>query len=173
MSINNEFRLGVETVLEVVIFENWIRFYFISENPDQKDSLIVVIPEKAAQRISERYPNFLALAESMNGKEIDFETSRQAICTHVFEHIDGKTIGKNMGVTIFASITFQTEMQLFNSWVQTHESQLDKKFFDFGAWKELFAKWRKTDEVESWATQINTAPLKDLKPKDNKEPSIQ
>lgn len=150
-----EFRNAVEQALEAVMFESWLRFYFIEELPPEQggkapgdaetqegaERLAIRVPEKGMARIAELYPNLLPLAESMNGNEVDFETSRRAVCTFVLGHLDGKTMPRDMAAVVFSSATFQIELQLFHAWLQLHEAQLDQGFQEFGAWRSLFAQW--------------------------------
>ena len=155
-----EFQNAVLRILETVMFENWIRFYFLTEKLDApveegaEKPLFVAIPEQGMQRIRELYPELLPLAESLNGKEISFALSQQAVCSFVMEHLDGKVMPQRMAETVFDSTTFQTRMQLFNAWVQMHENQLDQSFMEFGSWRELFAQWCSTDQVKELATRM-------------------
>ena len=86
-----EFQNAVLRILETVMFENWIRFYFLTEKLDApveegaEKPLFVAIPEQGMQRIKELYPDLLPLAESLNGKEISFALSQQAVCSFVME----------------------------------------------------------------------------------------
>ncbi len=147
------FTQSIDAVLEVVMFENWLRFYFIAEE-DGKDALSITIPEQGVNRIKELYPHLYPLAESVNNKEVTFDSSRAAVCEHVLVEVDGKTIPKEMSNTIFDSITFQVELQLFNTWVQAHEEQLDESFLEFGAWRNFFSQWRQTDTVKDIALKM-------------------
>lgn len=151
------FAKAVQDILEAVMFENWLRFYFITEKPESPGSLFIAIPEQGMKRIEELYPHMHSLAEEVNGKEITFETSRAALCTFVVTELDGKRIPRNMADMVFDSSTFQVEMQLFNTWVQGHEAQLDEGFLDFGMWRKLFAEWRAQEAVNEWATQLIAA----------------
>jgi hypothetical protein len=145
-----QFQNAVVKVLEAVMFENWLRFYFISEKPDVpagddgQPALFMAVPVKGMERISELYAHLLPMAEEMNGKEVNFEASRRAVCNFVLEHVDGKAMARDTAAMIFESATFQIQMQLFNTWVQMHEEQLDKGFLEFGAWLKLFGEWRET-----------------------------
>lgn len=143
-----QFHNSVAAVLEAVMFENWLRFYFISEKLEtektsEEPQLFMSIPVKSMERISEEYTHLFPLADSMNGKPVDFDVSQRAICHFVLEHVDGKVMPQDTAAMIFASATFQVQMQLFNTWVQIHEEQLDKSFVEFGTWRSLFAKWQK------------------------------
>lgn len=163
MSTQSEiFAQSVQHILEAVIFENWLRFYFITEKPladTQEDALYIAVPEQGMARMRELYPHLLPLAESLQGKEITFDVSRTALCTYVVTELDGKRIPRNMSDTVFDSSTFQMEMHLFNTWVQAHEAQLDKGFLDFTAWKNLFQEWRASEAVQEWTAQLAGAAL--------------
>ncbi|MBD5647896.1 MAG: hypothetical protein HDQ89_09925 [Desulfovibrio sp.] len=160
-----EFHNAVEQALEAVMFESWLRFYFIEELPpapdaekkDAEERLAIRVPEKGMARIKELYPNLLPLAESMNGHEVDFETSRRAVCTFVLGHLDGKTMPRDMAAVVFASATFQIGLQLFHTWLQLHEAQLDEGFQEFGAWRTLFAQWRATPGARELAEKLAVA----------------
>ena len=160
-----DFRNAVEQALEAVMFENWLRFYFIEELPPAPDApageagerLCIRVPEKGMARIAELYPNLLPLAESMNGHEVDFETSRRAVCTFVLGHLDGKTMPRDMAAVVFGSATFQIQLQLFHTWLQMHEDQLDQGFQEFGAWRTLFAQWRATPGARELAEKLAPA----------------
>ena len=166
-----EFRDAVEQALEAVMFESWLRFYFIEEVPpeparpedgaanaaDAAERLVIRVPEKGMARIGELYPNLLPLAESMNGHEVDFETSRRAVCTFVLGHLDGKTMPRDMAAVVFGSATFQIQLQLFHTWLQMHEDQLDRAFQEFGAWRTLFDQWRATPGARELAEKLAVA----------------
>ncbi len=160
MSQSSEaFAKGVDNILEVVMFENWLRFYFISEKPHAEEGLFLAVPEQGMVRIKELYPHLYPLAEEMNDKELTFDSSRSAVCTFVVTEVDGKTIPKNMSDIVFDSSTFQIELHLFNTWVQSHENQLDEAFMEFGAWRNFFSQWRQSDAVTNWAQQMQTNNL--------------
>ena len=155
-----QFQNSVIAVLEAVMFENWLRFYFISEKPDApagrdgQPALYMAVPVKGLERISELYPHLLPMAEEMNGKEVDFEASRRAVCNFVLEHVDGHNMPRDTAAMIFESATFQVQMQLFNAWVQMHEAQLDRNFVDFGGWQKLFDEWRSSPAARELAEKL-------------------
>lgn len=164
MSEISPFADAVQKVLEAVMFENWLRFYFITERPDEPDKLFLAIPDQGMKRIAEHYPQLKPMADTLNGKEIDFAASQRAICSFVMTELDGKRIPQQMSVTVFDSHTFQTEMHLFNTWVQIFEEHLDKGFLDFDTWKSLYARWRTSNEVKEAATRMMAAGIQTTAP---------
>ena len=140
----------VNKIIEVVMFENWLRFYFITPMQDEQESensdphLFLILSDKALQKIEELYPELLPIALKMNQKELSFELSQQTICTYVVENIDGKLTPRDTVGSIMDSINFQTELELFNTFISLHENQLEQGFADFETWKKLFADWKTT-----------------------------
>ncbi|MBQ7607660.1 MAG: hypothetical protein IJU76_06780 [Desulfovibrionaceae bacterium] len=143
-----KFLAVVDRMINVVMFENWLRFYFIEEMWDEKDGpdadphIFLIVPEKAMKKIEEEYPLFLPIAEFMNAKELSFDLSQQAICTYIVENIDGKEIEQDTAASIMDSMAFQVQLQLFNTWVQLHEDQFEKGFTPFADWQSLFSEWK-------------------------------
>ena len=149
-----DFIKAVDTILEVVMFENWLRFYFINEmyeeeetkkTDDNNPKLFIVIPEKGMHKIQELYPSLYPLAKSLNNQEITFEVSQGAVCSYIVENIDGTLIPRDTAPTMMDSIAFQVRLNLFNTWIQLHENQLEQGFLEFGTWKELFTEWKNSD----------------------------
>jgi hypothetical protein len=155
--MSTAFQQAARQILEVIMFENWLRFYFISE--PEGGGLALAVPERGLARIREKHPRFMPLVEDLNGREISFEVSRRAVCTFVATQYDGKDMPVNMADLVLDSADFQLEMQLFNNWVQGHEEQLDKNFLDFSTWQRLFAEWRNSDKVKEWAAGLAGAGL--------------
>ncbi len=143
-----KFLAVVDRMIGVVMFENWLRFYFIqemreeNEGPESDPHIFLIVPEKAMQRIAEDYPLFLPIAEFMNSKELSFELSQQAICTYIVENIDGKIIEQDTAASIMDSMAFQVQLQLFNTWLQLHDDQLEQCFTPFINWQKLFDEWK-------------------------------
>ncbi len=72
-----EFRDAVEAVLRVVIFENWLRFYFIV-GKGEDERLFWKFRKKHEQNKKNLYPQYLPLAEGLKNMEIDFQTSQKS-----------------------------------------------------------------------------------------------
>lgn len=135
---------AVQEILNAAMFENWLRFYFIVEKKAEsgdEPELIMTIPEKSINKISELYPQYLDLAEKLNGQPVDFNTSRAAVLTYVAEKLDGVDFPRGLAAKAIDSQEFQLKLQLFHIWTQLHEEQLDQGFLDFGSWLRLFGEW--------------------------------
>ena len=148
----SEFDQAVERITQVVMFENWLRFYFIGE--EEGDKLFIRLPEKAMEQLKARYGAFYGLAERLNNTEIDHQTSINEVCLFVASEIDGRSLSEQMISRVFDSSQFQAELQLFSAWVQAHEEKLDENFMEFNDWLKQYAVWRQTDEVEAQRKNI-------------------
>ena len=150
--MTSEFDEAVNRISQVVMFENWLRFYFISDEEDGK--LFIRLPEKAMEQLKARYGAFYGLAERLNNREIDHQTSINEVCLFVASEIDGRSLSEQVINQVFDSSRFQTELQLFSAWVQAHEEKLDESFMEFNDWLKQYEIWKQTDEVEEYRKNI-------------------
>ena len=146
-----ETKAAVSRIAEVVMFENWLRFYFIVE---ENDKLFVRLPEKAMEQLKSRYPSFYDLAEILNNTEVDHNASLKAVCLHVAGGFDGRPLPEALVAEVFDHPAFHLDLQLFSNWVQGHEELLDERFMEFSEWQKAFASWKETDEVKDHSKRL-------------------
>jgi hypothetical protein len=104
-----EVEAAVGRVAEVIMFENWLRFYFITE---EDDKLFIRLPEKSLEQIQQRYKSHYDLAVMLNNEEIDHQHSLKAVCLHVAGNFDGRPLSEHVVAGVFDSPKFQLELQL-------------------------------------------------------------
>ncbi len=150
--MSKEFLKAVEDAAEIMQFENWLRFYFIME--DEESGLAIIIPDSAMQNIQEGYPHLWELAENLNHKPIDYQSSVAQVCSFVVQKLDGAKYRAGTVSEVFDSRSFQDLMQFFNLWLQSHESQLDQSFLEFSQWRELFREWMGSDDVRAYLKEV-------------------
>lgn len=148
------FDAAVDRVTEVIMFENWLRFYFIAE---EDDKLVMRLPEKALQQIKSRYGTLFDLADRLNSHEIDHKTSMNEVCLFIANDFSTRALPEDLVSRVFDSPKFQMELHLFGSWVQSHEEQLDENFLDFTGWQKGYQEWRKSDEVQEYSKKLNSS----------------
>ena len=161
--MNTETISAINRVAEVVMFENWLRFYFLSEEEDGK--LFLRLPEKALRQLQDRYTDLYGLAEYLNGSEVRHEDSVKAVCLFVSGGLGGPALPDGMVADVFDSPGFHLELQLFGTWVQGHEDKLDEGFLEFSRWRELYAGWKETDEVRAYREGLSreqTGPISNV-----------
>ena len=145
--MSSSLKNAVERIMEVVMFENWLRFYFIAE---EGDALFIRLPEKALEQLKTRYGRFYELADRLNNIPISHETSMKEVCLFIADGLDGPPLSEDVISRVFESAEFQIAMQLFGYWVQAHEEQLDASFLEFAEWRTLFSQWQESDEVQEY-----------------------
>jgi hypothetical protein len=146
------FAQAVERVSEVVMFENWLRFYFIDGESD--DALFIRVPEQGMEKLKKNYPQLFGLAEQLNNGRIDHASSVREVCLFVAAEIDGRAIPEAMVQRVFSSPEFAVNIHLFSMWVQAHEEQLDKAFMEFSLWRSMFDEWLKSDAIREMVKEL-------------------
>jgi len=138
-------------VAEVVMFENWLRFYFISE---EGDTLFIRLPINAMRQIQQRCQSYYDLAAMLNNEEVDHQRSLNAVSTFISSGLDGGPLPGAVLEGVFDSPEFHLELQLFTNWLQSHEETLDEGFMEFSEWQKLFALWKESDEVKNYTKRL-------------------
>jgi len=150
-----EIEAAAGRVADVIMFENWLRFYFISE---EGDTLFIRLPEKAMEQIRQRCQSYYDLAAMLNNEEIGHQRSLKAVCMFISGGGGGTLLPDAVLADVFDSPKFQLELQLFTHWLQSHEEKLDERFMEFFEWQKAFALWKDTDEVKNYINAAKTVP---------------
>lgn len=152
--MDTNFDAAIKRIIEVVMFENWLRFYFIAE---EDNKLMIRLPERAMQQIKSRYGTLFDLADRLNMCEVDHKTSMNEVCLFVANDFSTKALPEELASRVFDSPHFQLELQIFSSWVQSHEEQLDQNFMDFISWQKGYQEWRNSEEVLAYRKKISSS----------------
>lgn len=147
-----QFGKAVDEVLEVVMFEHWVRFYFLREDAGK---LFVSIPEEMMDAVKRDNPGFAPLAETLNGEEIDPEKSKEIVCTFVAARLDGQRFDPGLVESCFDSKLFKIGQYVFTVWAQSHEQYLDAGVKPFSEWQEMYENWRAMDEVQEYVAKLH------------------
>lgn len=142
---------AAESILEAVMFESWLRFTFLEEEPgeqpDDEPRLYVRLGDDDRQRLAQQEAHLLPLALMVDGQEAGFALSREAVCRFVLDELEGRTIPRGMAAAVLDSRDFQQRLQLFGNWLQEQESVLERSPHDFADWRIKFAQWRSRPDV--------------------------
>lgn len=158
-----DFTAALKAIREVMMFENWLRFYFIAEQEGEEQKLFIMVPPQAEKRIREQHPALWVMVEALNNKEITPERSRESVVTFVSGELEGSAFKAGLAARVFDSSNFHLEMQLFNIWVQSHEEQLDASFVDFATWSEMFLEWRASEKVKQYVEEMRDTVVRTAK----------
>ncbi len=151
----------IKSLSRAIFFENWLRFYFISE---EGEKLFLRLPEKAQLRVRTEYKQYAPLMEDLMDSEIDHQTSLNAVCLFVAAHLEGFSADTQATARVLDSSAFQLEVQLFNLWLQAHEEQLDRDVLGFNDWLEMFDAWKRSESVQSYLARLKGAELSQSRP---------
>ncbi|MDD4730869.1 MAG: hypothetical protein PHX58_02930 [Desulfovibrio sp.] len=142
---------AAQEVLRIMMFEQWIRFYFLE---DRDGTLFVNIPEEALEQIREKQADLLPLAEMMNNDDITYEKGQATVCSFAGSRLDGQRFAPEVLPKALDSKDFKVELYMFQLWNRGHEKYLDERFHDFEEWEEMFTEWSKLDEVKEYRRKL-------------------
>lgn len=142
---------AVEDVLDVLMFEQWMRHYYAVERDGR---LFLEIPSEVMDHVRAEYPQLFGLAEQLSGGEISYQRCQEAVCTFVAGNLDGAKYAAEVIGSVFDSRRFKIEQYLFNLWLKGHESYLDAAVRPFAEWREMYANWKKMDEVKDYILKL-------------------
>lgn len=120
----------VSRMLEAVIFEQWLRFSWITEDAD--GDFCIQIPEDTAREISTDYPLFKSLLERLNGTIVDANMACSAILAFAQDEL-----GENAPAVLDDTV-FQENVSRFHLWLHEQVDMLEAHPYNFDQWKTLF-----------------------------------
>ena len=146
--MRDDFKSVLAEVAEAMQFETWLRFYFLQEG--EGGALTMRIPEEAAEAIRRDHAYLWPLAEALDGKAVDYQTSVHEVCTFAARYLDGVRHRPGLVDRVFDSRDFKVEMHLFHLWLSGHEAAFDQERMGFAQWREIFAGWKASDQVREY-----------------------
>lgn len=143
--MNSSSDLYAEKILEAAFFENWLRFYFLQESPhgetiSDEGKVYYKIPPEAIIQIKAESPQYLPMAEYLNGKPALHDTSIEAIKSVVPAPDDYATQVEEIKPE---AEKLESGLEEIHTWLQISAKMLDCRAFSFLEWLELFNKWKK------------------------------
>lgn len=145
-------KTAVRDIAEVVIFENWLRYYFVAEEGDEK--LTLKVPEDTMAEIKDKHEHLYPVAEMLNNEEIDYQRSQEVVCSFVARQFDGSKYHTGAIPKAFDSSDLKVELHLFGLWQEAHQQRLDDERLNFEDFSDFFTKWRDTDEVQNYRESL-------------------
>ncbi|MEW5773537.1 MAG: hypothetical protein AB1916_08430 [Thermodesulfobacteriota bacterium] len=146
--MSDDFQSVLADVAEAMQFETWLRFYFLKEA--EGGTLRMDIPDEAAEAIRRDHAPLWPLAEALNGKTVDYQTSLTEVCTFAARYLDGVRHRAGLVDKVFDSRDFKVEMHLFALFLSGHEAAFDQERLGFAQWREIFAQWKASDQVRDY-----------------------
>lgn len=147
------FDRAVGDVVEIIMFDQWLRHYFTRERDGK---LFLEIPEETMGFIRREHPGLFALAEPLNNKEITYQICQDNLCSFLATSLDGNKYADGVVTSVFDSRQFKIEQYVFSLWLKGHESYLDEAVRPFAEWREMYEGWKQMDEVRDYILKLKT-----------------
>lgn len=142
---------AVEDVLDVLMFEQWMRHYYAVERDGK---IFLEVPAEVMDQVRAEHPQLVGLAEQLSGGEISYQKCQEAVCTFVAGNLDGTKYAAEVIGSVFDSRQLKIEQYVFNLWLKGHESYLDEAVRPFAEWKEMYGNWKRMDEVKDYILKL-------------------
>lgn len=140
---------NLQHAVNLVFFEQWLRFYFIAE---EGGKLYIRMPDKELTKVRALYPELIAVADALNNREIDHQAAMDALCQSMMT--GPYALSGAQWAEILAGKDFRLTLQLMSFWVQADEDSLDSRTMTFHDWKGRFQAWRENPSVKAYAAQL-------------------
>ncbi|MDL2285629.1 hypothetical protein LJB93_02665 [Desulfovibrio sp. OttesenSCG-928-F07] len=135
--------------LNLVLFEQWLRFYFIAE---EDGKLFIRMPEEWFEQAMHQHPELSPVAAALNNREIDHQAALNALCDNMMSGptaLDGQEWAE-----VLAGEEFRLTLQLLSFWLQAEEDALDKEILPFKEWCANFTVWQEQPSIKDYAARM-------------------
>jgi len=143
---------AVKDALEIFQFDQWLRFYFVTQKGEE---LWIDIPDDVLSALEQGEKGYLhRFADLVNDAITDYKRSQDNVCAYIASRLDGQKYEKTVLPQVFDNATFKVEMYIFNVWLKMHEQHLDEEYLDFDGWMEMYEGWNSMDEVKEYRAKL-------------------
>lgn len=132
-------------------FEFWLRYYFIEERDGK---LFIALTPEQEKQMQAQFPDYWELVERVKGLPLSPELSQQTVVEFLQLNLEGKKFPANTVIRVLDSKEFSSEMYLFDTWVDLHETQLMQKIYGFDYWMSAYAEWKNSDKAKQLAQSL-------------------
>lgn len=129
-----------QRLFEALIFEQWIRFSWISE--DEEGDFCIQIPPDTFQELLKTYPGFKLLLERLNGTIVDAGMACSAILGFAQECLGSDSL------SVLEQTAFQNRVERFHVWLHEQAERLSQASFTFEQWKTMVEEDQKQTALQ-------------------------
>lgn len=140
-------------VVRILMFEHWIRYYFVTEN---NDKLFIEVPEDVLKQTFEGHPELAPLIDMVNHRQTSFELSHTNVCAFINAFLGTRAYDPQQLPGVFDDKGFKIDMYMFNLWIKGHERHLDNGVMSFSEWLEMYSSWLAMDEVKAYRAKLES-----------------
>jgi hypothetical protein len=142
---------AVADIVEVFMFEQWLRHYYVVE---KGGALRIEVSEADLKAIYEAEAHLAPLVDMLNNAEISPEKSQTTVGAFVGARYDGSKYGPGVVSSALNSKGFKVEMYVFGVWMKGHMAYLDERRMPFAEWREMYAGWNSLDQVKEYRRKL-------------------
>lgn len=139
VELSPEMKEAMSTLVDAVIFEQWIRFSWIEE--DEEGDYCIQVPEESVREISADYPEYAPLLAQVNGTIVDADMACSAVLGFARQALGGNA------TAVLENAEFQTLVGTFHQWLHDNAERLDAELCNFDQWRIQFHKSLQGDQA--------------------------
>ena len=133
-ALSDEMKGAMSTLLNAVIFEQWLRFSWIEE--DEEGDFCIQIPAETVSELVEDYPEYEGLIAQLNGTIVDADMACSAVLGYARSSLGEQSLA------VLEHNEFQNMVGRFHQWLNDNVEALDQDPKNFDQWCELFLAYR-------------------------------
>ncbi|MDL2306541.1 hypothetical protein LJC48_00740 [Desulfovibrio sp. OttesenSCG-928-C06] len=134
---------------ELILFEQWMRFYFIEE----EDGIIYMrMPHDVFELVHLEFPSLFPVAEALNSRPVDHQATL-AILSEAMLHGE-YALSNGQWAEVLGGSGFKLTLTLLATWVEAEEDNLDAEPISFAGWLERFEVWRRSEPIVAYAAKL-------------------
>lgn len=142
----------LQHALDLVLFEQWLRFYFIAE---EQGKLFIRMPDYELEKARTIHPELAPVADALNNREVNHESALEALRDSM---LGGPfALSGEQWAEILVGKDFRLTLDLLAVWVQEAKNSLDDDPalfpLSFAVWKKLFADWRESPDIKEYSAR--------------------
>ena len=129
-ALSDEMKGAMSTLLNAVIFVQWLRFSWIEE--DEEGDFCIQIPAETVSELVEDYPEYEGLIAQLNGTIVDADMACSAVLGYARSSLGEQSLA------VLEHNEFQNMVGRFHQWLNDNVEALDQDPKNFDQWCELF-----------------------------------
>ena len=144
-ALSDEMKGAMSTLLNAVIFEQWLRFSWIEE--DEEGDFCIQIPAETVSELVEDYPEYEGLIAQLNGTIVDADMACSAVLGYARSSLGEQSLA------VLEHNEFQNMVGRFHQWLNDNVEALDQDPKNFDQWRKALPGFG-TDGFRSreWST---------------------
>lgn len=134
---------------ELILFEQWMRFYFIEEDGG---ILYIRMPQSVVDMIRHEYPALFPMVEALNDHPIDHQATLAILSESMLN--GDYALNSEEWAEVLGGSGFKLTLTLLSTWVEAEEDSLDAEQLSFSSWLVRFEAWCASEAILDYAARL-------------------